>query len=217
LTVLSDASLKDTNHLMASAPIFPHFERRGNQSQKQMTEPSQQDHINPTWDKTLKNEFEFCVTPHMLSPGQDRHQLIRFSLWHRFSDGTNQELGFGNIEVKDLHVKNYITPKGTEITVPITSAPQEDGKIKETSNCRRFNSFLVFSISFMGDWSADLEVERLKDIEKAKESHLKAAKIAKGVRDHWNIDFCDQCRLMLISLQKWNQNVPVISRSSKTQ
>ncbi len=182
LTLLDDASLKDTDVTMASAPSFPCFERRGNQPQKQMTEPSQHDHINPLWNKTLQNEFEFCVTPHMLSSGQDRHQLVRFSLWRTSSDSKIQELGHGNMAVRDLHAKYYLAAESTEITVPISSPSQKDGNVNEngTHRCMSFNSFLVFSVSFIGDWSADLEVERLKESEKVKESQLQAVKIAKG-------------------------------------
>jgi hypothetical protein len=176
LTLLDDASLK------MIAPSFPCFERRGNQPQKQMTEPSQHDHINPLWSKTLQNEFEFCVTPHMLSPGQDRHQLVRFSLWHRLSNSEIQELGYGNMAVRDLHARYYLADESTEITIPISSPSQEDGNVKEngTHCCMSFNSFLVFSVSFIGDWSADLEVERLKESKKVKESQLQAVRVAKG-------------------------------------
>ncbi len=178
LTVFNDEKMVETAKAMISTPSFPCFERRGNQPQKQLTEPSQHDHINPSWNKELKNKFEFNVTPHLLSSGQDRHQLIRFSLWHRFGDATNEELGFGSIAVKDLHAKYYLSEENTEITVPITLSLKDNRD--ETSNCRRFNSFLVFSVSFVGDWSADLEVERLKESEKVKESELKAVKVAEG-------------------------------------
>jgi len=199
LTVLDDASLKDTDKLMPFTPSFPCFERRGNQPQKQMTDPSQQDHINPSWNRNLNNEFEFCVTPNLLSPGQDRHQLVRFSLWHRFSDSTNHELGFGCIKVRDLHAKHYLSAESAEITVPISYVPQEDSKeignnkvvSKEhgTNSSMRFSSFLVLSVSFVGDWSADLEVERLKENDKVKELQLKAAKVAKEMESECASDF----------------------------
>lgn len=119
--------------------------------------------------------FEIYVSRHLLIPGQDTHQLVRFSVWHKLING-NIELGSCEIPVRELHNKYYLNSEQTEITIPIKS-----GK-KGTSQC--FNSFIVASITFQGDWSANLQVEHQENVKRSNELKMKEADATKGIIEY---------------------------------
>ena len=177
----NESSSECTNSFAGASPSkCKRFERRDQKSQKQISDPSKNDHINPIWEKN--NVFELQVTRHLLVPGQHNHQEVRLSVWQTTEQNKNKKLCSCKIPVRDLHNKYYesIDPKTTEVTFPLVSVNKDDDSLNDSAQSQKFVTFVVVSVSFLGDWSANLEVEHIKELKMANMLKMEEAKWTEG-------------------------------------
>jgi hypothetical protein len=158
--------------------------------QKQMSELSYENHMNPIWGPN--SSFDLCVSSDMLHIGHNYEQMIKMSIWQKIDNDSSQELCFHTISVREFHEIYHSIPETTEIIFPLLSEIQSGfGSVVSQSHLPMNTTcevnkkrFLVANVKLKGDWSEYRELLNLQNIADLQESKCKSDELISG--DHFS-------------------------------
>ena len=157
--------------------VRPHM-----QHQTKLSAASEGNDASHKWCQ--EEAFEFHADAQIFSPGQEKEQLFCINVYHGDLEGSNSSktnIGSYCVSLRSLHQKFYSSSEATEVSLPLRQ--EASGADSCTSTMCTVNrlSVVVAKIWFEGDWSAHLEVNKMKEVAALKEAQAMEAKFKAGI------------------------------------